>query len=105
MAIAKAFDENTFNVHDYAIGGKMITATYTASYLDAMAWKTDFETHVKEQLAKNLAKFMLDNKLIEFTKISNHYSEDILYNARCYLAPDAQVRIIRIATKSEEIKR
>ena len=89
-------DDITFGVKDYAIGGKMVSATYAVSYLDVMSWKTDFEDHVKQQLASELAKFMLNNKLIEFTKSLPANSEAITYRARCYLTPDDNVKILRV---------
>jgi hypothetical protein len=85
-----------FEFQDYAIGGKMVIATYATSYLDAMSWKTNFEDHVKEHLTSQLAKFMLNNKLIEFTKKSNPNSDDITYIARCYLTTDDTVKILRV---------
>jgi hypothetical protein len=108
MAISKAFDLNTmpipsfdiedirFGAKDYAIGGKMVDAAYSVSYLDAMAWKPNFEDHVKEQLAKQMARYMLNNKLIEFTKKSSPHSDTITYRARCYLTPDDTVKILRV---------
>jgi hypothetical protein len=89
-------DDISFNVKDYAIGGKMVIATYATSYLDAMSWKTNFEDHVKEHLTSQLVKFMLNNKLIEFTKSSSPISEAITYRARCYLTPDCDVKILRV---------
>lgn len=89
-------DDISFGVKEYAIGGKMVSATYAASYLDAMSWKTDFEDHVKEQLAQQMVRYMLNNKLIEFTKSSSATSEAITYRARCYLTPDDNVKILRV---------
>jgi hypothetical protein len=106
MAIAKAFDnpnqlndDISFGVRDYAIGGKLVTATYQVSYLDAMAWKSDFEDHVKETLANKLAKYLLDNKLIEFTRQSTPINEFTSYRAHLYAAPNDAVKILRISVK------
>jgi hypothetical protein len=108
MAISKAFDLNSqvippfdasdikFGVKDYAIGGKMVDAAYVVSYVDVMAWKTNFEDYVKEQLAQQMARYMLNNKLIEFTKKSSPHSDVITYRARCYLTPDDKVKILRV---------
>lgn len=104
MAIAKAFespspfdtDDISFGVKDYTIGGKMVVAIHIASYLDVMSWKTNFEDHVKEQLAQHMARYVLDNKLIEFTKSSDPVGNDITYRARCYLTPDDTVKILRV---------
>ena len=108
MSIAKTYDVNTmpipafdiedikFGAKDYAIGGKMVDAAYSVSYHDAMAWKPNFEDHVKEQLAQQMARYMLNNKLIEFTKKSNPNSDDITYRARCYLTLDDTVKILRV---------
>jgi len=96
--INKEFDTDdiSFGVKDYAIGGKMVIATYAVSHLDVMSWKTDFEDHVKGQLAQQMVRYMLNNKLIEFTKSSSPTSEAITYRARCYLTPDCDVKILRV---------
>ena len=96
--INKAFDidDISFNVKDYAIGGKMVGAAYVVSYVDVMSWKTNFEDYVKEQLAQQMVRYMLNNKLIEFTKKSSATSDNITYRARCYLTPDDTVKILRV---------
>ena len=106
MAIAKAFhldpmssfdaSDISFDVKDYAIGGKMVSATYAVSYLDVMAWKTDFEDYVKEQLTQQMVRYMLNNKLIEFTKSSSPHSNTITYRARCYLTQDDTAKLLRV---------
>ena len=97
-ALEKAFDTDdiSFGVKEYAIGGKMVAATYATSYLDVMSWKTDFEDHVKEQLTQQMVRYMLNNKLIEFTKSSSPHSNTITYRARCYLTQDDTVKLLRV---------
>jgi|694.fasta_scaffold24130_8 hypothetical protein len=104
MAIAKAFDENPldyedidFGVREYAIGGKMVEAAFTLSSFDTMV--ANIEDEIKDTLARNIAVFIIKNKLIEFTKTSNPTSYDITYRARCYLTPDEMVKILRVHAK------
>lgn len=96
--INKEFDTDdiSFGVKEYAIGGKMIVATYAVTLLNVMSWKTDFEDHVKEQLTQQMVRYMLNNKLIEFTKSSSPTSEAITYRARCYLTQDDTVKLLRV---------
>lgn len=54
---------------------------------------------VKNELIQQMATFILENNLVEFT----HYDDPIMFNrqiaVRAYLAPNDQVKILRLANK------
>jgi hypothetical protein len=94
--------EPKFDTYDYAIGGKMVVgrATMTDSY-KLMVEDGDKEAvdRLKSDLIHQMAQFILENKLVEFT----HYDDPITFNrqvaVRAYLAPDSQVKILRTVNK------
>lgn len=95
-------NEPLFQTHDYAIGGKMVVGRaemdeyYTQLLQDGDA---DAIKRVKEKLIHDMAQFILENKLVEFT----HYDDPMTFRrqiaVRAYLAPNDQVRILRVANK------
>ena len=91
-----------FQTHDYAIGGKMVVgrATLTEHYRMMMEdGDADAIKQVKEKLIHQMAEFILENKLVEFT----HQDDPITFNrqiaVRAYLAPNDQVKILRSVIK------
>ena len=94
--------EPKFDTHEYAIGGKMVVgrATMTDSY-KLMVEDGDKEAidKLKSDLIHQMAQFILENNLVEFT----HYDDPITFNrqvaVRAYLAPDSQVKILRTVNK------
>jgi hypothetical protein len=92
----------TFQSHDYAIGGKMVVgrAEMTPDFRimiedgDATAIM-----QIKEKLTRDLVHHMLENKLVEFT----HHDDPITFRRqlaiRAYLAPNDQVKVLRLANK------
>ena len=46
-------------------------------------------------MATHLVKCMMENNLIEFTKIEDSATGSYRLHARCYLAPNDQVKILR----------
>lgn len=95
-------NEPLFQTHDYAIGGKMVMARaemdseYTRLLQDGDA---DAVKNVKTKLIHDMAQFILENNLVEFT----HYDDPLSFRrqiaVRAYLAPNDQVRILRVANK------
>lgn len=81
---------DTVDIEKYAIGGQMITVAMSIQYLAAIT-----DNHVKQELAVKLAYAMIENKLIEFTRQEDPYTDEIKFRARAYVAPDTQVRILR----------
>ena len=90
-----------FKVHDYIIGGKMVVgrATMVESYALQMNTDQTFRDEVKKKLIMDMAQFILENNLVEFTQ----YDEPLTMNkhiaVRAYLAPNDQVKILRLANK------
>ena len=91
-----------FETEDIAIGGKMVVgmATMTESYR-LMMEDGDKESikAVKNQLIHQMAEYMLENNLVEFTYRDDPISFSRMIAVRAYLAPNDQVKIIRSVIK------
>lgn len=94
-------EDVTFNTYDYAIGGKLLVVTTSISedYMHLMKSDFDARERFKHDTALQMAKFMLENKLLEFTEYSDPMTFTKRVACRAYLAPDEQVRILRVANK------
>jgi len=103
MAIAKAFEPNDYskefeyNVKDLPIGGKLLTVSYAASDFESAKFPSEqaWAQFVKDTMAAQMVEYMLKEKLIEFTKMFDNVDMTTRFNARCYLAKDDQVRLLR----------
>ena len=90
-----------FETHDYIIGGKMVVGktVLTDEYQVLMNTDNEARLRVKKELIHQMAEFMLENNLVEFT----HYKDPVLFHThiavRAYLAPNDQVKILRLANK------
>lgn len=86
------------NVQDIAIGGKLITVSLEPNPLDEMTFASpdDYKRAVKMKIATDLARVMIESNLIEFTQMLSSTTMGKVIHARCYLAPDSQVKILRI---------
>jgi hypothetical protein len=93
-------NDAVFTAHDYAIGGKLVVgrATMDDSYL-ALMREEDAKKHIKERLVKELAMYMLENNLVEFTQYRDPMTLHTQVAVRAYLAPSDQVKILRLANK------
>jgi len=80
---------------DIAIGGKLVNVNIKLSESDTINLTPD---NIKWRIADHLVKYMIQNKLIEFTKQEDPIEMTTTINARCYLAPDSEVRILRQMT-------
>jgi len=96
------FQEVDFQTYDYVIGGKLVVgrAVMTDSYVQ-MVDGLDHEARmqVKHKLVHDMAEYMLENKLVEFTQQDNPYDQTKTVMVRAYLAPNDQVKILRLANK------
>ena len=90
-------EELTFKTKDYPIGGKIVSTSLEITFADTDRFLSDddFKRAIKERMATHLVKQMVENNLIEFTKIRDGLTDAHVLHARCYLAPDAQVKILR----------
>jgi len=91
-----------FDVYEYAIGGKMVVGRARMSY----EWKTLLEDgdpnardKLKAELIHQMAEYMLEHKLVEFTYQDDITTGDKMVACRAYLAPDSQIKIIRSVLK------
>jgi hypothetical protein len=89
-----------FSSYDYAIGGKMIVgrAEMDEAFREMMdnGDKTAI-LQVKEKLTRDLVIYMLENKLVEFTRHDDPITFRRQLAIRAYLAPSDQVRILRLS--------
>ena len=92
-----ADEEFTFKTMEYPIGGKLVGTSLDITFADTDRFLTDedFKDAIKARMATALVKFMMENKLIEFTKIQEPTTASFRLHARCYVTSDDQVRILR----------
>jgi hypothetical protein len=95
-------DDFTFQTYDYVIGGKMVVgkAVINEDYADIIkTGDTAAKLKVKSDLINQMAQYMLENNLVEFTSWDDPIHGTKHVAVRAYLAPDDQVRILRVANK------
>ena len=91
-----------FTTHDYVIGGKLVEgkARVSEHYRTLMeSGDQDAIDGLKQDLLRQMLNFMLENKLVEFTWKDDHMSGDRMIMLRMYVAPNDQVKILRLANK------
>lgn len=93
--------EPEFKVHDYLIGGKMVIgrASMDESFAAQMNTDIDFKDEVKKKLIMDMATYMLEHNLVEFTQYDDPLSMTKHIAIRAYLAPNDQIKILRLANK------
>lgn len=94
-------DVPTFDTYDYTIGGKMIVgrAELADSYSHLMLSDREARQKLKEDLIYQLATYMLEQNLCEFTQQQDISSGRTRVAVRAYLAPNDQIKILRVANK------
>ncbi len=91
-----------FQSYDYVIGGKMVVgrATMTDHYRMMLEdGDDDARQNIKRELIMQMADYMLQNNLVEFTYQDNPMDMTRSIAVRAYLAPNDQVKILRLANK------
>jgi hypothetical protein len=91
-----------FQSYDYAIGGKMVVGRATMSDHYRMLLEDgddDARKNIKRELIMQMADYMLQNNLVEFTYQDNPMDMSRTIAVRAYLAPNDQVKILRLANK------
>jgi hypothetical protein len=91
-----------FETYDYAIGGKMVkgTAIMSEEFRMMIEDGDDEAKHkLKSDLIHQMATYMLENNLVEFTHMDDPITFKRHVLVRAYLAPNDQVRILRLANK------
>jgi hypothetical protein len=97
MTQLKPYDwkNEPIDFHDYVIKGEMIIASMIMKSFHTFDMSdSERKAHIKETLAKELAHYILENKMVEFTQIKDP-SDDITVKARCFLVPSSEVQLIR----------
>lgn len=91
-----------FETYDYAIGGKLVKGTAILSE-DFQMMIEDGDQEAKQKLKSDLihqmATYMLENNLVEFTTMDDPSTFKRHVLVRAYLAPNDQVRILRLANR------
>jgi len=91
-----------FNTYNYLIGGKMVVgkASISEDYADMIRdGDADAKFAVKQDLINQLTQYMLENNLVEFTSWDDPVYDRKHVAVRAYLAPDDQIKILRVANK------
>ena len=94
-------NEPIFTTHDYVIGGKLIVgrASMDETFAEILGKDIDAKKRLKEKLVHDLATYMLENQLVEFTQVDDPITFSKTISVRAYLAPNDQVKILRLANK------
>lgn len=98
-------NEPIFTTYDYIIGGKLVMgkAVMDESFASVVHADQDAKDIIKKKLVSDLAMHMLENQLVEFTqtRVRNPmtYEEETVVMVRAYIAPNDQVKILRLANK------
>lgn len=85
------------SLHEYAIDGKMITASCCVHNLGIMS--DDIKDTIRKNLIHQIADYIFDNNLVEFTQMKDPTSFESVVRARCFMVPDDQVKILRSVYK------
>jgi hypothetical protein len=91
------FDEDViFETEDHVIGGTMITVKIEHDDLAHMKMDDEqWRIHIRHKLANQLALVMLESQLMETTSMQDPQGR-LIIAARCYLAPNQQVKVLRV---------
>jgi hypothetical protein len=92
------YNDDSSNVQTHAVKTKIVTVQHTVTefWLENMSIdkKQIFEDLIKEKLANEMARTLLKENLVLFTKESHPDKFDTIYRARCYLANKEDVALI-----------
>ena len=94
-------NEPIFTAHDYVIGGKLVVGRVNMdeTFAEIVGKDIDAKKRLKEKLVHDLATYMLENQLVEFTQHDDPITFTKTIAVRAYLAPNDQVKILRLANK------
>lgn len=96
------FGDVDFKTYDYIIGGKMVVgkAVLSESFVQSING-LDHEARMmlKKKLISDMAQYILENNLVEFTQMDDPLTFNKTVMVRAYLAPNDQVKILRLANK------
>jgi hypothetical protein len=88
-------------VQEFAIGGKLMSIKYEIAHTEAIAnWdEATWKEHIRQKVVNALVEKIMQEKLVEITVSDNLLTQGKTIHARCYLAPNDQVKILRTLTK------
>jgi len=91
------YTDFNFTYKDIAIGGKLVQGSLRLSEDKMMAVQGDhmLKQYLRSSMAQQMGEYMISNGLVEFTQMRDSISFDTIVKARCYLAPNDQVKILR----------
>jgi len=89
------FADEGLSFQEIPFNGKFGTIEKTISLVSIESAKPEFENYIKNELAKDIANYMIKNQLISFTKQENIVENTVTYRARFCLMPTDQVQILR----------
>lgn len=91
-----------FETYEYAIGGKMVKGITEMSESYRMLMEDNDRLaieSVKIELMQQMARYMIENNLVEFTYQDDPFTLKRKIAVRAYLAPNDQVKILRLSNK------
>jgi hypothetical protein len=89
--------DDPVEVTDHAIGGKMVTVKSVISDVNLQHMNDEtWRQTIRSELAHKLATFILQHGLCEITTMQSADSVGRIVAIRCYLAPNDQVKLLRI---------
>jgi len=90
------WDHNPYvNIQEHAISGRMFLSVLHVAYDSEDHFHPDKEDRVKYELTEKLLRDIIQAKCVEFTRSVDPASGSYTYRARCFVTPDAQVKILR----------
>lgn len=99
IAPTRMYPEINFEYDEYAIGGKMIVASTQVDAAEELQMNDYDRSKLRTKLVEELADAMLSTKLVEITKLTDPTTYITTIKARCYLAPDSTVKLLRTLKK------
>lgn len=92
--------ETMFESVDHAITGKLVVcnARFQDTLIQSMHnghMSQEDRLHIKRQMAAQIAEFLLENNMIEFTQMRDPTTFDTVVRGRVFVTPDGQTRVIR----------
>lgn len=96
------FEPLNIQTEDIAIGGKMVVGSIvvTAEKLVRIQSEAEYANYIKTHLTRQLVEYLIENKLLEFTTGEDHINQTKTVRVRGYLAPDSQVKLLRVHKKT-----
>lgn len=93
-------NEPIFQAHEYPIGGKLVVgrAVMDESFAQLLSTDVDARMNIKKSLAIQMAEYMIENNLVEFTQQDDPLTMRKAVMVRAYLAPNDQIKILRVAS-------